>query len=94
VLPGGDAPDNITLDQDGSLWAASHANLMALGSHIGDASVLSPVQAFQIDRDTGTPKLIYEDDGSQLSGASVIVPTQEKLLLGAIFEDGILVCDR
>jgi len=94
TLPGGGAPDNVTLDEGGDLWTASHENLMALTDHMADGSALSPARAFHTDPHSGETELVYEDDGRQLSAISVIVPTDTKLLLGAIFDDGILVCNR
>ncbi|MCF6433546.1 hypothetical protein [Leisingera sp. MMG026] len=88
----GEAPDNISVAEDGSLWVASHLNLMAFDGHIKDASALSPFQVYRVDPATGDSKLMLENDGSLQSSVSVAAPYKDKILLGTAFQSGIKVC--
>lgn len=91
-IPVGEAPDNISIAEDGSLWVASHLNLMAFDGHIKDASALSPFQVYRIDPATGDSKLMLENDGSLQSSVSVAAPYKGTILLGTAFQSGIKIC--
>lgn len=91
-IPVGAAPDNISLAEDGSLWVASHLNLMAFDAHIKDAEKLSPFQVFKVDPTTGQSVLILENDGALQSSVSVAAPYQDEVLLGSAFQSGVTIC--
>ncbi len=88
--------DNIELDENGSLWIGSHPKLLVFLDHAKDAAKRSPSQAIKVDLDysdfsKSTVTEIYLNDGDPLSGLSVAVMTDNVLLLGTVFEDGVLI---
>lgn len=86
------AADNIELDADGDIWTAGHPNGLAFLSHAKDAASISPSMVSKISLESGLTKDIFYDDGSLFSGASVAAYTRSLLLIGAVFEDKILLC--
>ncbi len=96
--------DNIEwVDQSrGEMLVASHANLAALGLEAIQAPVQAPsrIVRFAVGGD-GLPvadsaKLIYANDGAQVSSASVANffrdKDRERLLIGSVFGARFLVC--
>lgn len=88
-LPGG--PDNIERAEDGSLWIGAHPKLLRVEAHGQDASAPSPSQVLHVKSD-GSVDEVYLDSGEQLSGSSVAAASGNRLLVGQIFDDGILDC--
>jgi arylesterase/paraoxonase len=87
----GSGPDNIEVDSDGNLWVAAHPKLLKVGAHAKDPAVLSPSQVFRITPD-GAVTDIYADRGEQISAASVAARYGNRLLIGQIFDEGVLDC--
>jgi arylesterase/paraoxonase len=88
----GTAPDNITIDQSGEIWVADHPDVTAISGHSKDTAALSPVRIYKIDPQEFTTSVVYEDNGAKLSAVSVAVPFEDKLFLGAIYDDGVSSC--
>jgi len=86
--------DNIHTDSAGHLWIARHPNLVALSMHMSNPESLSPSQVIQVNMRAQDPgsSIIFMDDGSRISGASVGLPFKEYLVIGAAFDNRILVC--
>ena len=86
--------DNLTVADDGSIWAGCHPNLLAFLSHSKDHSKPSPSEVVKITyKGPGTkPKLesIYLNDGKPMSGSSVALHTSHGLFVGSVFEDILL----
>jgi arylesterase/paraoxonase len=94
VIPLGSCPDNIEVAEDGSLWVGAHPKVFDLLAHGKDKTKLSPSQVFRVDPATHEVKEVFLDTGAALSGVSVASVAGDRMVLGAIFEDKILVCDR
>lgn len=94
VIPTGTGPDNISLAPDGALWITEHPNILASTAHGSDPMALSPARVYRLDPALGTSEVVYEDTGELISGASVAVPFDTKFLIGAIFQEGVLVCQK
>ncbi len=90
----GNGPDNVSLGDDGHLWIANHPNALATTAHAGNPDKLSPVRLHTVEPDDYTVKTVYEDSGALLSAVSVAVPFGDQFLLGAIYEDGVLLCRK
>lgn len=89
----GTGPDNISVSPDGRLLIADHPNGVDFQTHAGDPEALSPVRIFDVAVTENQVTRIYEDNGGLLSGVSVAVPFGDRLLMGAVFADGVLVCE-
>ena len=89
ALPGG--PDNIEVAADGTLWIGAHPKLLRVEAHGQDAATLSPSQVLHVRADGRVDEVLL-DDGAKLSGSSVAVASGNRLLVGQIFDDGILDC--
>lgn len=85
------APDNLTMNDDGVLWAAGLPKPLSLLGHAASAERLSPSAVMRID-ETGAATA-YLDDGSELSASSVAARVGDTLLIGAIYERKFLLCD-
>lgn len=79
-------PDNLELDQNGSLLVASHVSALYFLMHTFDETVDSPSVAHRVDVVTGKAEVIYADDGQLLSGASVAAEYKQHLLIGSVFD--------
>lgn len=89
----GTAVDNIELDEKGELWVAAHPKMLAFLSHASDPTKRSPSQILKIVpalNDSSKIEVIYLNDGNPLSGSSVAAIHGDRVLMGTVFEDGIL----
>jgi len=94
ALDGG--PDNISIDEDGSLWVANHINTLALVKHFGDESQLAPTQVQKVafnETRAESPVTFFENEGEKISAGSVGAVYLNKLAIGSITENKILLCD-
>jgi arylesterase/paraoxonase len=93
----GTGADNIDVDPDGALWIAAHPKVLAFASHRSDPRKTAPSQILKLtpnpDGPGGTVDEVLLDKGEALSGASVAVAHDGKLLMGAAFDPKILVCE-
>ncbi len=86
--------DNIEVDKEGNLWAGCHVNLLAFLSHSKDQSKLSPSEIMKITyvgKGNAKVESIYQNDGKPVSGSSVGAVYKNKLLIGTVFEDKVLL---
>ena len=81
--------DNITLDK-GYLYAAGHLKDLALAGHMQNPDKKAPSTVFRIDSNSGDSTIVFQDDGSLISAASVAVPHNGSLYIGQIADDGIV----
>lgn len=84
-------PDNLTMDANGTLWAAGLPKPLTLPGHASRRDRLAPSAVMRIDE--AGPTTVYRDDGSELSASSVAALLGQKLLIGAVFEEKFLLCD-
>lgn len=86
--------DNIDVDGDGDLWIGTHPTLLALRPHGENPAKLSPSQVLRVHLGTGNGEVeeVFLDRGDRLSGISVAARDGDRLLLGQIFNEGILDC--
>jgi len=88
----GSGLDNIDVDENDVVWVAAHPKLFDFIAHAKDASVKSPSQFFRmdlVDKKYEVTK-VYENDGSQISGSSVVVVKNDTAFVGCVFDDTIL----
>lgn len=86
--------DNIELDESGDLWVGCHPKLLAFLAHAKDHSKLSPSEVVKISFENEKPTVesIYLNDGNPLSGSSVGAVWRNKMLIGSVFGDKVLLC--
>ncbi|HEY1053553.1 MAG TPA: SMP-30/gluconolactonase/LRE family protein [Emticicia sp.] len=86
--------DNIELDESGDLWVGCHPKLLAFLAHSKDHSKLSPSEVVEISLEGEKPivESIYLNDGNPLSGSSVGAVWRNKMLIGSVFGDKVLLC--
>ena len=91
-IPLGSGPDNIEVAADGALWIAAHPKLLRVEAHGADPSTPSPSQVLRVVPATGEVDEVYLDDGTALSASRAAAVRGNRLLIGAIFDDGFLDC--
>ncbi|XP_078606594.1 serum paraoxonase/arylesterase 2-like [Branchiostoma floridae x Branchiostoma japonicum] len=92
---GGDDDDKHDDDDDGDLWVGAHPSVSDTFSHIRDRRHLAPSQVLRIQNAAGEyPEVteLYANDGQQLSGSTVAVVYNRRLLIGTVV-DTLLYCD-
>jgi len=87
----GSGLDNIEVDAAGALWIGAHPQLLKVGPHGADPANRSPSQVVRVDPASGEVREVYLDEG-EFSGSSVAAVRGRRLLVGQIFDDGILDC--
>jgi len=95
TLPG--APERITLDSTGEVWAAGHASLFAWRAFAADPRRRAPSQVFRISLSGGVPQVadqVYGNDGSEIAAASVAALAGKQLLIGSSLDDRLLSCTQ
>jgi arylesterase/paraoxonase len=93
LLPAG--PEKLSLDAQGQLWVAGHANLSDWRAFNADPAKRAPSQLFRVSVLNGVPQdkeQVYGNDGSELAGASVGISTDKKLLIGSSLDGRLLDC--
>ncbi|MCP5057922.1 MAG: hypothetical protein GY937_14550 [bacterium] len=88
----GSGLDNVEVAADGALWIGSHPKMLAVGAHAEDPGLLSPSQVLRVDPESGVVREVYLDLGEEVSASSVAAVDGNRLLIGQIFDDGILDC--
>ena len=86
--------DNIELDTDGNLWVGCHPQMLKFISHAKDGNKLSPSEIIRIKMLSNgqfEQKTIYINDGSEISASSVGAVYQNKLLIGPVFQNHIVL---
>lgn len=94
----GSGLDNITVDPADRIFIAAHRDLPAfVFGHARNARRKSPSQALQVEGAAGVGDVafreVFASEGDDLSAASVAVEINGRLVLGGVYDDGILVCD-
>jgi len=87
--------DNLDVLPDGSIWAGCHSRLLSFVAHSKDPKKLSPsevVRVMPVKDDGYDLSRVYQNDGRELSGSSVAVSWEDRLLIGTIYEDRFLDC--
>jgi arylesterase/paraoxonase len=87
----GSGLDNVEVDAGGALWIGAHPQLLKVGPHGADPANRSPSQVVRVDPASGAVREVYLDEG-EFSGSSVAAVRGRRLLVGQIFDDGILDC--
>jgi arylesterase/paraoxonase len=88
-------PDNLSFEDDGTLWVAGHPKLFDVKAHAADHSRLAPSRIVRVAnplRIGATEEEVFADDGRKISAASVAVKRMNHLYIGSIFTNRMLDC--
>ena len=94
-LPVDGGADNLTWDRDGKLLVALHPSLwdLALYRHRWFGRDAAASRLIALDVDSGEATLLVEDEtGKDLSAVTVGARLSDRLLLGSVTDQGLLVC--
>jgi hypothetical protein len=89
------APEKLSLDSYGQIWATGHANLFRWRAFAGDQQARDTSQVFRVSLLNGVPQdssQVYGNDGSEIAAASVAVSSAQGLLIGSSLDDKLLSC--
>lgn len=89
------APEKISLDSTGQVWAAGHSSLFAWRAYAADPAKKAPSQVFRVTLNGGVPQAaeqVYGNDGSEIGGASVAAQAGKQLLIGSSLDNKLLAC--
>ena len=95
VLPA--SPEKLSLDTQGQLWVAGHANLLDWRAMTADPRRRAASQILRVSLLSGVPQAAEQDygnDGSQIAGASVGLSAGKRLLIGSSLDGRLLDCTR
>jgi len=91
------APEKITLDSTGEIWAAGHASLFSVRDFAADAGQRAPSQVFRVSLASGVPQQaeqVYGNDGNEIAGAGVAAIAGNQLLIGSSLDRKLLACTQ
>jgi arylesterase / paraoxonase len=86
--------DNIELDKEGNLWIGCHPQALKFLTHAGNEKKISPSEIIKITykgKGNYEQKSVYLNDGSEISASSVGAVYKNKLLIGPVFQEGIII---
>jgi arylesterase/paraoxonase len=85
--------DNIDVADDGALWIGGHPKMLDFVAHARNGRVLSPGQVSWIDPQNDKVTNYLKTDGNEISGLSVAATSGGKVIMGQVFDDGLLICE-
>jgi arylesterase / paraoxonase len=91
------APEKLSLDSYGQVWAAGHANLFHWRAFAADAQARDASQVFRVSLLNGVPQdssQIYGNGGNEIAAASVAVSSAQGLLIGSSLDGRLLNCTQ
>ncbi|WP_158045734.1 SMP-30/gluconolactonase/LRE family protein [Skermanella pratensis] len=92
-IPLDGAPDNLSLAADGGILVALHPALWRLALHRYGlpGGERAPSRIEVVDPDGGVRRM-FEDDGARLSAATVAVTWRDRMLIGSVRGEHLLLC--
>lgn len=85
-------PDNIEVSADGALWIGGHSKVFEFLKHAEDATAVAPSHVIRVNPATGETEDVLIDTSGILNASSVGAATDDTLVVGAVFDDHVLVC--
>jgi arylesterase/paraoxonase len=86
------APDNIEVDTVGNLWIGGHPRIMDFPAHAADPNHIAPSHAVRLDPNTGDAETVLMALDGELNASSVATMHDGVLIVGAVFDDHVLLC--
>ena len=88
----GTNPDNIDVDEDGSLLIAGHPRIFDFLAHAEDPAAVAPSEVVRLDVPSGDVTSVFVDLDGAISASSVGAAGAGHLVVGAVFQGHVLVC--
>jgi hypothetical protein len=85
--------DNITFLNENEVLVTAHLKQIALVKHVKDAKNFSPTVVYRVNITNGKYKVVYANNGSDISAGSTALYYKGKLYISQIFEPFLLKCD-
>ena len=86
--------DNIDVDDSGNLWIAGQPKILEMVDYMeGKRSLVSSLGA-RVNGQTQKPETVFVSVNGELNTSSVMASAGDRLLIGSVFEDHILVCNK
>ena len=86
------APDNIDVDQDGTIWVAGHSEIFKFLAHAQDAAKAAPSHVVKIDPDSHAVEDVFISIDGEINASSVGAVLGDTLLVGAVFDSNVMIC--
>jgi hypothetical protein len=89
------APEKLSLDSYGQVWATGHANLFHWRAFAADPQARDTSQVFRVSLLNGVPQdssQVYGNDGGEIAAASVAVSSAQGLVIGSSLDGKLLSC--
>jgi arylesterase / paraoxonase len=86
--------DNIEMDNEGNLWIGCHPQALKFLAHAKDEKKIAPSEIIRIKyigKGNYEQKSIYLNNGSEISASSVGAFYKDKLLIGPVFQEGVIL---
>ena len=87
------AVDNLDIDEDGNIWSGGHPKMFDFIDHVEDASATAPSMGIVVDSETGEWETVFVSKEGEINASSVAAIAGDKLLIGAVFDGHVMVCD-
>lgn len=85
-------PDNIEVESDGALLIGGHSKVFDFLKHARDAGAVAPSHVIRVNPATGETEDVLIDASGALNASSAAAATNDTLVVGAVFDDHVLVC--
>jgi len=86
------APDNIDVDQDGTLWIGGHSEIFKFLAHAKDAAETAPSHVIKIDPNSHAVEDVFISIDGEINASSVGAVLGDTLLVGAVFDSNVMIC--
>ncbi|MFT4565931.1 MAG: arylesterase/paraoxonase [Saprospiraceae bacterium] len=93
-IPCGTGVDNIELDLEGNLMVGCHPSLLHFSAYALGKNEMAPSEIIKIEYRTKSDYIINqlaEDDGAIMSAATVAIPYENRLYLGNVMDNHMVV---
>jgi arylesterase/paraoxonase len=86
------APDNIEVDREGHLWTGGHSRILDFVAHAEDENEIAPSHVVRLNWQTREATTVLMSLDGELNASSVASYHDGVLIVGAVFDDRVLVC--
>jgi arylesterase/paraoxonase len=86
------APDNIEVDSDENLWTGGHPRVLDFVAHATDENEIAPSHVVRLNLQTREASTVLMSLDGELNASSVASYHEGVLIVGAVFDDQVLVC--
>ena len=94
ALPIDTGPDNISVDGKGMLYIGGHPYALEFQKHAKDPSHISPSQVVSVDPSSGATETVFYSKKGEINGSSVGAAWAGGLVVGAVFDEHVMICSR